>query len=112
MQSLLIKAPGGGPGGVRGSMMRPTASADLGLPDVRVGFTRAMKAHELIERNPEKMGGVPVFTGTKVPIDFLFQFLEDDQTVETFLDHFPDVSRVQAQGVLAASRELLLTSAH
>jgi uncharacterized protein (DUF433 family) len=69
-----------------------------------------MNAENLIERNPEKMGGVAVFTGTRVPVEFLFQFLEDDQTLETFLDQFPTVSRAQAQGVLGASRDLLLRS--
>jgi uncharacterized protein (DUF433 family) len=67
-----------------------------------------MKREELIERNPEKLGGVAVFTGTRVPVEFLFQFLEDDQTLETFLDQFPTVSRAQAQGVLGVSRDLLL----
>jgi uncharacterized protein (DUF433 family) len=69
-----------------------------------------MELDELIERNPEKMGGVAVFTGTRVPIEFLFQFLEDDQTLETFLDQFPSVSRAQARGVLGAARDLLLRS--
>jgi uncharacterized protein (DUF433 family) len=69
-----------------------------------------MKAEELIERHPEKMGGVAVFTGTRVPVEFLFQFLEDDQTLETFLDQFPTVSRAQARGVLGASRDLLIGS--
>ena len=69
-----------------------------------------MKAEELIERHPEKMGGVAVFTGTRVPVEFLFQFLEDDQTLETFLDQFPTVSRAQARAVLGASRDLLLGS--
>jgi uncharacterized protein (DUF433 family) len=69
-----------------------------------------MKVEELFERNPEKMGGVAVFTGTRVPVEFLFQFLEDDQTLETFLDQFPTVTRAQAQGVLGASRDLLLGS--
>ena len=69
-----------------------------------------MKADELIERDPKKMGGVAVFSGTRVPIEFLFQFLEDDQTLETFLDQYPAVSRAQARGVLGASRDLLLRS--
>jgi len=69
-----------------------------------------MELDELIERNPDKMGGVAVFTGTRVPVEFLFQFLEDDQTLETFLDQFPTVSRAQARGVLGASRDLLLRS--
>jgi uncharacterized protein (DUF433 family) len=67
-----------------------------------------MKAEVLIERNSEKIGGVAVFPGTRVPIEFLFQFLEDDQTLETFLDQFPTVTRAQARGVLCASRDLLL----
>jgi len=69
-----------------------------------------MNADELIERDPEKMGGVALFAGTYVPIEFLFQFLEDDQTLETFLDQYPTVSRDQARGVLGASRDLLLRS--
>ena len=69
-----------------------------------------MNADKLIERDPEKMGGVALFAGTHVPVEFLFQFLEDDQTLETFLDQYPTVSRAQARGVLGASRDLLLRS--
>jgi len=69
-----------------------------------------MNADELIERDPEKMGGVALFAGTRVPVEFMFQFLEDDQTLETFLDQYPTVSRAQARGVLGASRDLLLRS--
>jgi uncharacterized protein (DUF433 family) len=69
-----------------------------------------MNAEELIERDPQKMGGVALFAGTRVPVEILFQFLEDDQTLETFLDQYPTVSRAQARGVLSASRDLLLRS--
>ena len=69
-----------------------------------------MKTEELIERDPEKMGGVAVFTGTRVPVEFMFQFLKDDQTLDTFLAQFPSVSRAHAQSVLGASRDLLLGS--
>jgi hypothetical protein len=41
----------------------------------------------------------------------LFEFLEDDQTIETFLDQFPMVSRDQARFVLGASRDMLLGAA-
>ena len=67
-----------------------------------------MNLHELIERDPERAGGAAVFTGTLIPVAFLFEFLNDDQTMETFLDQFPAVSRDQARGVLGASRDLLL----
>lgn len=66
-----------------------------------------MKVDELVERDAE-MVEIAVFAGTRVPVELLFQFLTDDQTLETFLDHCPTVSRAQAQGVLAASRDLLL----
>ena len=68
-----------------------------------------MNVEELLERDPEKMG-IAVFAGTRVPIEILFQFLEGDQTLDTFLDQFPAVTRAQAQGVLVASRDLLLGS--
>lgn len=69
----------------------------------------SINVQKLIERDPKKSGGVAVFTGTRIPVESLFEFLNDDQTVETFLDHFPMVSRDQARGVLGASRDLLLT---
>jgi uncharacterized protein (DUF433 family) len=68
-----------------------------------------MNLHELIERDPKRAGGAAVFTGTLIPVTFLFEFLNDDQTVDTFLDQFPAVSRDQASGVLGAARDLLLT---
>ena len=68
-----------------------------------------VKLHELIERDPARADGVAVFTGTLIPVAFLFEFLNDDQTMQTFLDQFPTVSRDQARGVLGASRDLLLT---
>ena len=65
---------------------------------------------KLIERDPEDVSGDAVFTGTRVPVKFLFEFLEDNQTMETFLDQFPTVNRTQALTVLGASRDLLLSS--
>ena len=67
-----------------------------------------MNLHELIERDPQRADGVAVFTGTVIPVAFLFEFLNDDQTMETFLDQFPTVSRDQARRVLGVSRDLLL----
>jgi uncharacterized protein (DUF433 family) len=69
-----------------------------------------MRIEELIERNPEKMSGTPVFSGTRVPIKHLFDFLEGDNRLEEFLDQFPTVSREQALAVLSASRESLLNT--
>jgi uncharacterized protein (DUF433 family) len=69
-----------------------------------------MNLDELVEVDREKMGGTPCFSGTRVPIKNLFDYLETGDSLETFLGYFPTVSREQAQGVLEASRELLLNS--
>lgn len=55
---------------------------------------------EIIEIDPEKMSGTPVFRGTRVPIKNLFDYLEGGDSLERFLDHFPTVARYQAIGVL------------
>jgi len=48
----------------------------------------------------EILGGRPVFTGTRVPIDALWNNLADGATLDEFLDWFPTVSREQAEAVL------------
>ena len=67
-----------------------------------------MKIEELIERDPAKMNGTPVFSDTRVPVKHLFDYLEGGKSLEEFLDKFPTVSREQAIAVLSASRESLL----
>jgi uncharacterized protein (DUF433 family) len=69
-----------------------------------------MKIIEVVEVDPEKMSGVPCFTGTRVPIGHLFEFLESGETLDEFLDQFPSVSREQALGVLELSKQSLLAN--
>ncbi len=68
-----------------------------------------MDIKELIEVNPKKMSGTPVFTGTRVPVKNLFDYLEGGDSLEVFLDDFPTVTREQALGVLELSKEYLLS---
>ena len=70
-----------------------------------------MKLDAVIESDSGKSSSGVVFMGTSVPIKLLFEFLEDDQTMDTFLDHFPSVTRDQARAVLGASRDMLLSAA-
>jgi len=63
----------------------------------------------LIEVDPEKLGGTPVFYGTRVPIQNLFDCLETGESLDEFLDQFPTVTREQALAVLEESKERLLT---
>ena len=69
-----------------------------------------MKATDFVEVNPMKMSGTAVFRGTRVPIQNLFDCLEDGETVEHFLEQFPTVTREQVSGVLELSKERLLDS--
>ena len=70
-----------------------------------------MKLDDVIERDARTTGSGAVFVGTSCPVKLLFEFLEDDQTMDTFLDQFPMVSRDQARAVLGASRDMLLSAA-
>lgn len=61
----------------------------------------------IAKRDPDIMRGELCFTGTRVPVRLLFGWLEDGETVETFLDDYPSVSAAQAKAVLNASSALL-----
>ena len=58
---------------------------------------------EAIVRDPDILGGVPVFAGTRVPVRTLFDYLEDDFSVSEFLEFFPTVPRQLAMAVLEAA---------
>jgi uncharacterized protein (DUF433 family) len=64
-----------------------------------------MSTSDLIERDPEKLSGTPVFFGTRVPIKNLFDCLEAGESLDEFLDQFPTVTREQALRVLELSKD-------
>ena len=57
--------------------------------------------------NPEVLSGVPVFRGTRVPVDALLTNLEAGLSVDEFVENFPTVTREQALKVLEFSRATL-----
>lgn len=61
----------------------------------------------VIVRDPEILGRVPVFRGTRVPLQALFDYLEGGDTLEEFLDGYPSVSREMAIGALEEAKQLL-----
>lgn len=65
---------------------------------------------DLIEEDPDKLGGTPVFRGTRVPVRILYEYLEAGDSLDRFLEHFPTVQRRQAEAVLNLSRQELLGS--
>ena len=64
-----------------------------------------------ITRDPETMHGLPVFRGTRVPVQTLFEYLEGGDTLEDFLEGFPTVSCELAMQVLEQAKQLLLSLA-
>ena len=65
---------------------------------------------KVIKIDPEILGGTPVFEGTRVPIESLFDHLEDGVSLDEFLEDFPTVKREQAIQVLAIAEEVLTSS--
>lgn len=57
------------------------------------------------------LSGTPVFVGTRVPVQSLFDYLEGGDTVDEFLRQFPSVTRDQAIAALELARETLLSRA-
>ena len=64
-----------------------------------------------VERDPARLGGVPVFRGTRVPVKSLFDHLQAGDPLETFLDDFPGVTRGQAEAVIGLAAGYLLREA-
>lgn len=62
---------------------------------------------DVIVKDPHILSGTPVFRGTRVPIQALFDSIESGETLEEFLDGFPSVSRENAVAAFEQARELL-----
>jgi uncharacterized protein (DUF433 family) len=58
-----------------------------------------------IASSPDVQGGLPVFAGTRVPIQTLLDYLADSYTIEDFVKQYPSVSAAQARRVLGELRE-------
>lgn len=65
----------------------------------------------VVHSDPEILSGTPVFVGTRVPVQSLFDYLEGGDTLDEFLRQFPSVQRQQAIAALELARESVLTSA-
>lgn len=70
-----------------------------------------MDRSDIYHSDPEILGGTPVFTGTRVPVDTLWVYLRKGKRIEDFRDDFPTVTREQAEALLElAERELAAAS--
>jgi uncharacterized protein (DUF433 family) len=66
----------------------------------------------VVHRDPDILGGTPVFTGTRVPVKNLLDYLEAGDSLDVFLDHFPSVSQEQAIAALELAKQMLTTYAN
>jgi uncharacterized protein (DUF433 family) len=66
---------------------------------------------KVFHTDPEIMDGTPVFTGTRVPVQNLVDYLEGGESIDEFLTGFPTVRREQVIGFIEAAKETLLAPA-
>ena len=66
-----------------------------------------MPKPSVILSDPEILGGTPCFSGTRVPVDSLIDYLEAGDSLDEFLDNFPSVTRDAAVAALEEARILL-----
>jgi uncharacterized protein (DUF433 family) len=64
----------------------------------------------VVSRDPEVMGGTPVFPGTRVPVQTLLDYLEAGDTIDEFLEGFPSVTRGQVVAFLEEAKDRLIES--
>ncbi len=65
----------------------------------------------LITSSPQRMGGTPVFAGTRVPVQTLFDFIEQGAPLSEFLTSFPNVTREHAVAVLELAKQSAIAQA-
>ena len=70
-----------------------------------------MVLNSVVHSNPGILGGTPVFVGTRVPVQSLFDYIEGGETLDEFLHQFPTVKREQALAALELARDSLLAGA-
>jgi uncharacterized protein (DUF433 family) len=67
-----------------------------------------MKKEDIFHSDPDILGGTPVFTGTRVPVNTLTVHLKHGKRLDEFLDDFPSVGRRQAEAFLEKAEQSLL----
>ena len=63
---------------------------------------------KIISRDPEILGGTPVFAATRVPVRILFDYLEAGDSLDVFLDEYPHITREIAIAALELAKNGLV----
>ncbi len=101
------------------SVQRPRCIGPLRMPasvvsvdprsKLKNGNNAMSSVNEMIVRDPDILGGTPVFRGTRVPFQTLLEYLEGGQTLDQFLEDFPTVRREVAINALEHAKSLVLS---
>ncbi len=78
---------------------------------VAVQEVNFMRRDQILTRDKDILGGTPVFTGTRVPVDTLIAHLKAGNPLEKFLADFPSVSQEQAVAFLELAQQLVIQEA-
>ena len=70
-----------------------------------------MRRQDIVNEDPEILGGAAVFVGTRVPVQSLLDYLRGGDTLDDFLQDFPSVRREQAEAALDLAQEALTSGA-
>ena len=72
---------------------------------------KTVELSQIVHSDPEILGGTPVFRGTRVPVQSLFDHLQAGDSIDHFLEGFPSVKREQVLAVLQEARQHVLSPA-
>ena len=65
---------------------------------------------QIVVQDDDILGGIPVFIGTRVPVQTLFDYLEGGHPLDEFIDSFPTVSREQVTQLLELLKQAILAT--
>jgi uncharacterized protein (DUF433 family) len=66
-----------------------------------------MPIRDVVQVNPEILGGLAIFKGTRVSVETIFNYLGSGESLERFLSEFPSLSREQALSVLEIESKIV-----
>jgi len=70
-----------------------------------------MKTPKIISSSPDMMGGTPVLSGTRVPVQTLVDYLEGGYSIDDFLKGYPTVKRRQVIAFLEEAKKRMIQQA-
>jgi len=60
---------------------------------------------QIIECNPEILGGKPIIKGTRIPVDLIYELIGADVSIEEILDDYPSLTREIIEKVIEIGRQ-------